>query len=93
MMARGQCDISMNHFFTLLVANWTKTAITIPKYMIFAHCVAAPDVLCSRPVHGDSVNIFRLYKEAEITEENLERHYSVANQGDGDNEYNWTELV
>lgn len=47
MMARGLglCDVSMDHFLTFLVASWSKTAITLSKHMIIAHCTATPDFL------------------------------------------------
>lgn len=77
MVARGLCEGTVNRLFTLLVAVWLKTGITLPKDMITAQCTALSDVLWPVPGHGEGTNMTQLYTEAETKVQILERQYAV----------------
>lgn len=83
----------MNLSHTLRVASWPKTAITVPMHVLFALCSVAPVVLWPMALHGGSVNMTQLHKEAETKEQKLERHYVVAKQDTNKKEKPWYEQV
>lgn len=71
MVARGLYDAVPNRPFHILVANWSKKAMTLPKNMTIAQSTASPNTIWPTPAQGDSINMTRLYKEAETKEEKL----------------------
>lgn len=86
MLARGPSNVSMNHAFTLLLANWSKTALSLPKHMLISHCVAVRDVLWPILLHGYSLNNTQLYREAEAKGQKRDRHIVAAKQDANDKE-------
>lgn len=83
MVARGLCYMTMIRPSTLLVANWSKTAIRLPKNMTIAPMNHPPpplQVLLPMSLDGHIVNITQLYNTAEAKEQKLERHYAMTKQ-------------
>lgn len=80
MVAKGLCDVTRNHPFTLLVTNWSMTATTMSKNTTAAQPTASSNVLWPMPVYGDSANMTDLYEESEVEKQGLERFYAVAEQ-------------
>lgn len=85
-MTKGLCDVSMSHLFTLLVVNWSETAIILTAQMIIAYFIATTDFLWPMTVHGNSLSVNRLHKKAETMKQNLGRHYEEAKQDSTDKE-------
>lgn len=71
-----------------MVANWSETAIKLPKRMTITYFIAVPDVLRPVPVQGAFVTMTQLYKMAETKEPNMERRYAAAKQEANDEEKN-----
>lgn len=63
MVVRGLCNLTANRSFSLLVANWLKKAITLPKNMPISQCIASLDVLWPMAAHSDSVHMTQLWKK------------------------------
>lgn len=93
MAAKGLCDETTNHLFTVLVAVWSKIALMQPKNMIIAQFTAPPDVLWFMPVHYDSVDMIQLYMSPETEHQKLERHYAAVKQNANELKKHWTEQV
>lgn len=72
MVTRGLCDAAVNRPSTLLVANWSAAAITLPEMMIITQYSASAGFLWFMSVHRDNVNVTHLNKEAETMDQELE---------------------
>lgn len=68
MVARGLCNVTVDHPFTFSVAIWSKPGITLPNIIRDAHCTASSNSQWSLPANCNSVNMVQMYTEAETTE-------------------------
>lgn len=73
-LARVISDKEIVLLLTLLVTDWTKTAIMLSKGINIARYTASPDVLWPMPIHSCSVNMSQWYKETGPNKQKLKRH-------------------
>lgn len=75
--ARSLSGMTWQHPFTILVAIWSKTAITLQKHMIPAQHIPSPDVLWATMQLKTSVNTFQWNEEGEFKEPKPKNHYTA----------------
>lgn len=57
-------NVNTIHTFAPVVASWSKAAFKLPKDMTIAQCTASSGVPWPMPLHGDSLSMSQMYKNA-----------------------------